>query len=106
VGAGSVAGKVGIGGDTSKMNRINQHKKYGWALYKRLTLDTAEEAYEIEQAVISWLRYDLGLPRFLSSEEMPQGGHTETFSAEEIDSWTIWEEVTRVAGLRAPGNLQ
>jgi hypothetical protein len=66
VGAGSVAGKVGIGGDTSKMNRINQHKKYGWALYKRLTLDTAEE----------------------------------------IDSWTIWEEVTRVAGLRAPGNLQ
>ncbi|KRO36019.1 MAG: hypothetical protein ABR67_06185 [Acidimicrobium sp. BACL17 MAG-120823-bin42] len=106
MGAGSVVGKVGIGGDTSKMNRINQHKKYGWALYKRLTLDTAEEAYEIEQAVISWLRYDLGLPRFLSSEEMPQGGHTETFSAEEIDSWTIWEEVTRVAGLRAPGNLQ
>ena len=46
------------------------------------------------------------MPRFLSSEEMPQGGHTETFSAEEIDSWTIWEEVTRVAGLRAPGNLQ
>jgi hypothetical protein len=65
-----------------------------------------EEAYEIEQAVISWLRYDLGLPRFLSSEEMPQGGHTETFSAEEIDSWTIWEEVTRVAGIRTPGNLQ
>ena len=52
MGAGSVVGKVGIGGDTSKMNRINQHKKYGWALYKRLTLDTAEEAYEIEQAVI------------------------------------------------------
>ena len=98
--------KIGIGGDTSKMNRINQHKKYGWTLYKRLTLDTAEEAYEIEQAVMSWLRYDLGLPRFLSSEEMPQGGHTETFSAEEIDSWTIWEEVTRVAGVRTPGNLQ
>ena len=98
--------KVGIGGDASKMNRINQHKKYGWTLYKRLTLDTAEEAYEIEQAVMSWLRYDLGLPRFLSSEEMPQGGHTETFSAEEIDSWTIWEEVTRVAGLRTPGNIQ
>ena len=98
--------KVGIGGETSKMNRISQHKKYGWNLYKRLTLDTAEEAYEIEQVVISWLRYDLGLPRFLSSEEMPQGGHTETFSAEEIDSWTIWEEITRVAGLRTSGNLQ
>jgi recombinational DNA repair protein (RecF pathway) len=98
--------KVGIGGDTSKTNRINQHKKFGWTLYKRMNLSTAEEAYEVEQSVISWLREDLGLPIFLSSEEMPQGGHTETFSAEEIDSWTIWEEVIRVAGLRTPGNRQ
>jgi recombinational DNA repair protein (RecF pathway) len=98
--------KVGIGGDTSKMNRINQHKKHGWTLYKRMNLPTAEEAYEIEQSVISWLRQDLGLPTFLSSDEMPQGGHTETFSAEEIDSWTIWEEVNRVTSLKYADNLQ
>lgn len=96
--------KVGIGGDASKMNRINQHKKYGWMLYKRMNLQTAEAAYEIEQSVISWLRQDLGLPHFLSSEEMPQGGHTETSSAEEIDSYAIWEEITRVARLKNPDN--
>jgi recombinational DNA repair protein (RecF pathway) len=98
--------KVGIGGESSRLNRINQHKKYGWTLYKRMNLHTAEEAYEIEQAVISWLRLDLGLPVFLTGQEMPQGGHTETFSADEIDSWTIWEEINRVARQHNPESVQ
>jgi hypothetical protein len=92
--------KIGIGSSITRTNRIDQHRRHGWKLYKQLHLDTAEEAYEIEQAVISWLRTDLALPIFLSINQMPQGGHTETFDASEIDSWTLWEEVLRLVELK------
>ena len=38
-------------------------------------------------------------PKYLLSEQMPQGGHTETVDASEIDLPTIWakvEELSRV----------
>ena len=92
--------KIGIGSSSTRTNRIEQHKRHGWKLYKKLSLATAELAYEIEQEIISWLRVDLSLPIFLSIKEMPQGGHTETCSAIEIDSWTIWQEVTRLLAMR------
>ena len=62
-------------------------------------MDSAEAAYEIEQAVLTWLRDDLGLPQYLLPEQMPQRGHTETVDASEIDLRTIWakvEELSRV----------
>jgi hypothetical protein len=62
-------------------------------------LDTAEEAYEIEQGVLNWLRSDLNLQQYLLSEQMPQRGHTETVDASEIDLPDIWakvEELSRV----------
>lgn len=92
-----LAVKIGIGGTSSKQNRIEQHKRFGWQLYKKLNLATAEIAYELEQEILSWIRNELDLPIFLSADEMPQGGHTETVSAEELDSWTIWEEINRRA---------
>ena len=58
-----------------------------------------KEAYEIEQAVLTWLRYDLDLQQYLLPEQMPQAGHTETVDASEIDLPTIWakvEELSRV----------
>lgn len=55
--------------------------------------DTGEEAYEIEQSVLSWLRDDLGLQQYLLPEQMPQAGHTETVDASEIDLPTIWAKV-------------
>ena len=91
--------KIGIGGFDSSMNRLEKHKKQGWKTYRQLDLDTAEEAYEIEQAVLTWMRYDLGLQQYLLPEQMPQAGHTETVDASEIDLPTIWakvEELSRV----------
>ena len=91
--------KVGIGGFDSSIDRLDKHIKQGWKTYGRLDLDTAEEAYEIEQAVLGWLRDDLGLPQYLLAEQMPQRGHTETVDASEIDLPTIWakvEELSRV----------
>lgn len=92
--------KVGIGGFDSYNNRLEQHIKQGWETYSQLDLDTGEEAYEIEQSVLSWLRYDLGLQQYLLPEQMPQAGHTETVDASEIDLPTIWAKVEELSNKR------
>jgi hypothetical protein len=89
--------KIGIGGIDSSMDRLEKHKKQGWKTYRQLDLDTAEEAYEIEQAVLTWLRYDLGLQQYLLPEQMPQAGHTETVDASEIDLATVWVRVEELS---------
>ena len=92
--------KIGIGGIDSSLDRLEKHKKQGWKTYLQLDLDTAEEAYEIEQAVLTWLRYDLGLQQYLLPEQMPQAGHTETVDASEIDLPTLWAKVEELSKKR------
>jgi len=89
--------KIGIGGFDSSMDRLEKHIKQGWRTYRQLDLDTAEEAYEIEQGVLNWLRNDLGLQQYLLAEQMPQRGHTETVDASEIDLPTIWAKVEELS---------
>jgi hypothetical protein len=89
--------KIGIGGFDSSMDRLEKHIKQGWKTYRQLDLDTAEEAYEIEQGVLNWLRNDLGLQQYLLAEQMPQRGHTETVDASEIDLTTIWAKVDELS---------
>jgi hypothetical protein len=93
------AHKIGLGGFASSVNRIEQHKKHGWKLFKSIDFETAELAYETEQLILNWMRTELGLPQYLAIEQMPQGGHTETVDAAEIDPQSIWakvEELSRV----------
>ena len=91
------AHKIGIGGLESKTNRIDQHAKHGWRLYKKLNFSTAEYAYSVEQQVLQWIRIDLGLPQQVLALEMPQGGHTETFASNEIDPATVWKYLIEVS---------
>ncbi len=93
------AHKVGISGHGATVNRLERHRRLGWVSYAVLDLNTGEEAYEIEERILEWLRFDLQLPKYLVPELMPQGGHTETVDASEIDLPTIWakvEELSRV----------
>jgi len=56
-------------------------------------------AHQVEQEILAWLRDELGLGIHLVAEQMPQGGHSETVDASEIDLPTIWakvEELSRV----------
>jgi hypothetical protein len=94
------AHKIGIGGFASSVNRIEQHKKHEWELFKSLDFETAELAYEIEQFIINWIRNDLGLLQYLVIEQMPQGGHTETIDASEIDLSTIWAKVEELSKVK------
>lgn len=92
------AHKVGISGENSK--RILVHKKNGWDLWNKLLLQTGEEAYAIEQEILSWLREDLGLPPYLSSEVMPQGGWSETCDSQEILLPTIWAKIEELSKVK------
>jgi hypothetical protein len=89
--------KIGISGHGATMNRLTRHKKLGWEIYAVKDLDTGEEAYQLEEAILDWIRNDLHLPRYLLSEQMPQGGHTETVDASEIDPSTIWAKVQELS---------
>jgi hypothetical protein len=86
------AHKIGIAG--VKTRRLEVHKREGWDIYKIQRFELGEQAYEIEQKLISWLREDLFLPAYLSPELMPQGGWTETVDADEIELIDIWRQVS------------
>jgi hypothetical protein len=94
------AHKVGISGHGATVNRLERHKRLGWASYAVLDLDTGEEAYEIEEKILEWFRLDLQLPKYLAQEQMPQGGHTETVDASEIDLPTIWAKVEELSKVK------
>ena len=93
--------KIGIGNSERSRgrSRITQHEKHNWKLYRQLDFDVTDDAFQIEQKVLSWLRDVKGLGVFLSEFEMPQGGYSETVDASEIDLPTIWaivEEFSKV----------
>ena len=94
------AHKIGISGMYSKEDRLKDHAKNGWTLYKRKTLESADQTYEIEQETLRWLREDRGLPPYLSKDQVPQAGWTETVDASEIDLPTIWAKVEEICRVR------
>ena len=92
--------KVGIGGGTTKNDRVETHSKFGWELFKKIDYSTGLHALEVEQETLTWLRVDLGLGIHLVAEQMPQGGHTETVDASEIDLPTIWAKVEELSKVK------
>jgi hypothetical protein len=92
------AHKIGISGENK--HRVQQHRRHGWETFKTLKLDSGEFAYEIEQKILEWLYDEYGLTPFLTKEEMPQGGFTETVDASEIDLATIWSKVEELSRKR------
>ena len=93
------AHKVGVGNHKTRNNRIKEHIKTGWILINSKDFATGDEAFNVEQKTLIWLRETKSLGIYLSKAEMPQGGETETVDATEIDLPTIWakvEELSRV----------
>lgn len=73
------AHKVGIAQASSP--RIAVHKRYGWTVVKTYSFHSGFDARAVEQSVIDWIRTVKELPPYLSADVMPQGGWTETVSA-------------------------
>lgn len=85
--------KIGVSNNDSKPNRLKAHQKQGWTTYKVRNYTSGEKAESVETKVLRWLRKERNLGRHLSSRHMPQGGHSETVDASEIDLPTIWAKV-------------
>jgi hypothetical protein len=97
------AHKVGIANSYKSKkydDRMYQHVKQGWILYKKMNFKTVQEASDIETSVLKWLRMEVGLPAFLSPKQMPKGGHTETVSGSEIELVAIWAKVQELSKVK------
>lgn len=94
------AHKVGIANTKTRVNRIKEHQKYGWVLFKAIDFETGDDAYQIEQQVLTWLRLKKGLGIFLSKEQLPQGGYSETVEAGEIELVTIWAKIEKLSKVK------
>jgi len=64
--------------------RLAQHRRKGWQILAVFQV-SAKSAAAIETDVLKWWRGALGLPSYLSRDQMPQGGWTETVAAGRVD---------------------
>ena len=88
------AHKIGIGNVVrQKGDRIKQHKKHGWNLVQQMNFSKTDDAFILEQNILTWWRNTLKLDVHLTEFDMPQGGYTETVDASAIDLPTIWAKV-------------
>jgi len=80
------AHKIGIAGVSKgkKNDRVYNHQMNGWVLFSKWDFSEGREAEQIELQILHKLRNELNIPPYLSKEEMPIGGWTETLSADAI----------------------
>jgi hypothetical protein len=69
---------VKIGCAARGSGRVAEHVRYGWAEAWQINTLTGDDAYAVEQAVITWWREPLDAPTHYAAEHMPQSGATET----------------------------
>ncbi|MBF0671337.1 MAG: hypothetical protein IR160_01975 [Salinibacterium sp.] len=88
--------KVGIA--SPKGSRITQHTSLGWRLKWRVGVPTGDDAYSLEQSVISWWRETLAAGPAYSKKDMPQWGSTETVSWDATSPTETLDYVLQLAG--------
>jgi hypothetical protein len=72
--------KIGISDISGK--RFASHRTKGWILIKYWSFSQRDKARAIETLVVQILTKRYG--HYLTKEDMPQGGYTETFDASKI----------------------
>ena len=85
--------KIGISNHDAKKNRVSDHKKNGWQPVKIYNFDTGKQSEICETDFFTWLRRVRLFQQHLLPEQMPQGGHTETVSADSITALEIQNKV-------------
>lgn len=58
--------------------RIAEHTRRGWTEAWQIATSTGDDAYALEQSIITWWRNELNAPAHYTAERMPQSGATET----------------------------
>ncbi len=94
------AHKIGVANHKTRNNRVIEHQKSGWKIFKTIDFIDGDSAFQVEQKVLLWLRKKMGIGVYLNQEQMPQGGYTETVDASEIDLATIWAKVEQLSRVK------
>ncbi len=94
------AHKIGVAGAAKHNERLKKHKSQGWTIYRHKEFKLGIQAFTVEGKVLHWLRYKKDLSPYLSIEQMPQAGWSETVDASEIDLETIWAKVQELSKLK------
>lgn len=79
--------KIGVARHDS--SRIDQHRQHGWTVIQVWQFADGRSAYEREAQILEWIRGDLLMPPYLLKEQMPQGGFSETFADDSIDTQEV-----------------
>jgi hypothetical protein len=91
--------KVGIGksGGLKSNDRIGNLNRHGWKLLKKYEYSSGLEAQSHESSFFEIVRNELGIPIYLSAEDMKQtAGHTETMDCDSISATKIFEIIESV----------
>lgn len=72
--------KVGITGLNT--DRLRSFRRLGWEVVHLETFEKGYDAIFVEGEILNWWRNDLALPVYLSPEDLPVGGSTETAELE------------------------
>ncbi|MGW7196175.1 hypothetical protein [Streptomyces chryseus] len=86
------AGKVGYSQSGPRDWRVQEHIEHGWREHNRLQFDD----WHLADAVESYVKLKLkerGIRPFLTAEQMPQKGASETFALDDITVDEVWQLV-------------
>ena len=83
--------KIGISDVSGR--RFASHRTKGWVLIKYWWFSERDKARAVETIVVQTLTNRYG--HYLSKEDMPQGGYTETFDASKISRKALIRMVNR-----------
>jgi hypothetical protein len=80
------ATKIGIANisKTKLADRFYHHQKQGWDLIARWDFKFGKDAQKVEKEILRILRKEMKIPPYLSRDDMPFGGWTETLSGDAI----------------------
>jgi hypothetical protein len=93
--------KIGVANIDTTNPRLDQHTRQGWEITGVIHTG-GDEALQIEREILHWWRNDLGLPHHLGPEQTPQGGFTETISADAVPARLVLERVRKLHELTKP----
>ncbi|WP_405011676.1 hypothetical protein [Kitasatospora sp. NBC_01539] len=93
--------KIGICNSDNEARRLGAHRKEGWRIVRTLEVQDGWTARLIEKSSLAKVRAD-GYPRHLTPQQMPQGGYTETLSADAYSESRLWSRICEEAALYSP----
>ncbi|MET7981677.1 MULTISPECIES: hypothetical protein [unclassified Streptomyces] len=84
---------VKIGITNIGTTRLAEHRRNGWSTVRTQYFAFGADAWDVEQTVLNRLRNELGIPPYLSADQMRRGGATETADADQISALALWDLV-------------